>query len=80
MAAPVVRFSFEADAVPQLEVEQTPDAIIVVAIAGSMFAEEFLHGGSFKKTAIHTAWFEQQAFYVVELRTRQPATPRRRKT
>src|SRR6202035_480507 len=52
--------SFQADPMPQLQVEQSPDAIVVVAVAGSMFPEELLHRGLPKKSTAHAARFEKQ--------------------
>src|ERR1700730_6389841 len=68
--------SFQADPVPQLQVEQSPDAIVVVAVAGSIFPEELLHRGLPKQSTAHVARFEKQVPVAVELRAGQPATPR----
>src|ERR1022692_2659343 len=57
--------SFQADPMPQLQVEQTPDSIVVVAVAGSMFPEELLHRGLPKKSTAHAARFEKQALDAV---------------
>jgi hypothetical protein len=57
--------SFQAHPMPQLQVEQSPDAIVVVAVAGSMFPEELLHSGFPKKSTAHAARFEKQALDAV---------------
>src|ERR1700733_8294226 len=57
--------SFQADPMPQLQVEQSPDAIVVVAEAGSMVPEELLHRGLPKKSTAHAARFEKQVLDAV---------------
>src|SRR6202047_3775138 len=57
--------SFQADPMPQLQVEQSPDAIVVVAVAGAMFPEELLHRGLPKKSTARAARFEKQALDAV---------------
>src|ERR1700693_1151889 len=57
--------AFQADPMPQLQVEQSPDAIVVVAVAGSMFPEELLHRGRPKKSPANAARFEKQALDAV---------------
>ena len=57
--------SFQADPMPQLQVEQSPDAIVVVAVAGSMFPEELLYCGPSEESPAHAARFEKQALDAV---------------
>ena len=61
-----MRFSLQADPVPQLQVEQTPNAIIVIAIAGSMLSQKLLYGSPSEESPGHAARFQKQAFDVVE--------------
>ena len=42
---------------PQLKVEQAPDAVIVIAILGAVLAEEPFDGGTVEKSAVYTARF-----------------------
>ena len=55
----VVRFALEADAVPELEIEQAPDAVVVVAMLGTMFVKEFLDGFPAEVAAIQGARLEE---------------------
>jgi hypothetical protein len=66
--------------VPQFEVEQAPNAIIVVAILGSMLAEELFYGGALQQSSVHAARFQKQVLDGVQLSAPQPATPRRWKS
>src|SRR3984893_6429751 len=57
--------SFQADPVPQLQVEQSPDAIVVVAVAGSIVGEQLLQRGLLNKCTAHAARYKKQALDAV---------------
>ena len=56
-----VGFLFQADAMPQFKIEQTPDAVGMVAIAGAMFMKQALDSGALEEATIEAARFEEQS-------------------
>jgi len=66
--------------VPYLQIEQPPDAIIVVAISGPMFSKKLFDRGALEESAIHAAGLEQQILNLIQLGASQPAAPRCRKS
>src|SRR5712671_4171941 len=55
----VVRFAFETNAMPQFEIEQPPDAIVVVAMLRTMFVEQLLDCFAPEVSAIQGARLKQ---------------------
>src|ERR1700691_2680995 len=71
-----MRFAFEANAMPQLKVEQPPDAVIVVAMPCPVLVEQFLDGFAAKISAIEAARFEQHGANHFQSRSGQLDAPR----
>src|SRR5208283_5530646 len=76
----VVRFAFETDAMPQLKIEQPPDAIVVVAMLRTMFVEQLLDRFAPEVSAIQAARLKQHLANRFQSRSGQPPAPRRRKS
>jgi len=56
-----MRIAFEADPMPQFQVEQSPDSIIVVAIVVSVLIEEAFNGAPIEVTSFETSRLKQKA-------------------
>src|ERR1017187_7193994 len=65
---------------PQLEIQQAPDAIAVVAMACHVLGEQAPEGFGAKESAVERSWFHQQALQAVLKRSRKPIGPRRGKS
>src|SRR5260370_8910460 len=71
-----VRFAFETNAMPQLKIEQPPDAIVVVAMLRAMFVEQLLDRFAPEVSAIQPARFKQNLANRFQARSCQPPPPR----
>src|SRR5208283_5611575 len=76
----VVRFAFQTNPMPQLKIEQTPDAIVVIAMLRAMFVKQLLDRLAPEITAIQAARLKQHFANRFQPRTGQPTAPRRRKS
>ncbi len=72
-----MRFAFETNAMPQLKIEQSPDAIVVVAMLRAMLVEKLLNGFAAEVSAIQAARFQQHLANRFQARPGQPTAPRR---
>src|SRR5262249_10778938 len=71
----LVRLAFETHAVPEFEVQQAPDAVVVIAMAGAVLVEEALNCLAAEVSAIETARFEEHGTDRFEARAGEPAAP-----
>src|ERR1035441_6261508 len=65
---------------PQLKIEQSPDAIVVVAVLRAMLAEQRLNRFAPEVSALQAARLEQHLANRFQTRADQPPAPRRRKS
>ena len=77
---PVWPFTVDEDAKPQLKIQQAPNAITVIAAVGAMLMKHSLEEWLCEQSASKCPRREQQILQPVELWSRQPGSPRRRKT
>src|SRR4051812_43780985 len=70
-----MRFPFETDPVPQLEVQQSPDAVVVVAMFTAMFAEKTLNCFAPKVATIEGPRLEQHLPDCFQSRSGKPSAP-----
>src|SRR5690349_1251105 len=70
-----VFFSLEANPVPKLEIQQSPDAIVVIDMSGFVLVEQSLDRRSLEEFSIHAARVQQQVADFLQLRTFKPAAP-----
>src|SRR5450631_912175 len=71
----VVGIALQTNSVPKLQIQQAPDAVVMVAVLGAVFLEEAFDGGALEKAAIHTPLLQQQLLDCIKLRAGQPAAP-----
>ena len=53
-----MRIAFQADAMPDLKVQQAPYPVVVISVIRSVFLEQSLDGRTFKIPAFQTARLE----------------------
>src|SRR2546427_791500 len=68
-------FPFQTGAMPELEIQQAPDSIVVIAMLCAMLPQECFDRGSFEETPLKAARLQKQTLDVVELRSGEPAAP-----
>src|SRR5437667_3204303 len=71
----VVRFALQTNSVPQFQIQQTPDPVVVVTVLCAMFGEQTLNRFAAEVSAIETARFEQHLSDVLQTWSGEPATP-----
>jgi len=71
----VVRIAFQADSLPELQIQQAPYAVVMIAVVRPVFVEETLDCRPLEKTALQAARFEQKLFDHAEVGAGQPAAP-----
>src|SRR6202790_2850813 len=76
----VVRFAFQTNAMPQLKIEQSPDAIVVVATLRAMFVEKLLDCFTSEISAIQAPRFKQHFTNRFQSWSGEPSAPRCRKS
>src|SRR3954451_17889345 len=64
---------------PQFQIQQSPDAIVMVAITGPMFPDQLLYRAGFEESALQTSGLEQQISDGIKLLSGQPPAPGRGK-
>src|SRR6266853_4580401 len=80
VATLVVRFALETNAMPQFEIEQSPDEVVIIAMLRAMFIEQLLDRFAAEVSAIQAARFEQHLANRFQSWSGQPPAPRRRKS
>src|ERR1700737_4000677 len=67
--------SFHANAVPELQIKKTPDAIVMVDATGAVLVKYALDGGGPEQVAFDATWFQQQVSDDLQLRPGKPPAP-----
>src|ERR1035441_10825131 len=75
-----VRLAFQAHPVPQLQIQQTPDAIIIVAMFRAMLSKQLFNRVAPEISTLQTARFQQHLANRLQARPGEPPAPRRRKS
>src|SRR5271163_2471310 len=75
-----MRFAFKTNAVPQFEIEQPPDAVVIVAMLRAVLVEELLDRLAPEISTVEAPRFKQHLADRFQPRPSQPAAPRRRKS
>ena len=58
-------FTVDENALPKLEIEETPDAVAVVMLTRAMLCKHTLHDLRLEQTAFNRAWVQQQALQII---------------
>src|ERR1700687_1734062 len=73
------RLALNTNPVPQLQIQQPPNPVIVIAILRPMLGKNPLNGLALEISALHAPRAGQQLFNRIQPRPRQPSAPRSRK-
>src|SRR2546426_4381746 len=73
---PSRRFAVNKDSLPDLQVQQPPDPIAVIATASTVVGEQSPDRVFFEQSTLQCAPLCQLTFQVIQLRPRQPVSPR----
>src|SRR5882762_10110154 len=74
------RLTVKANALPQFQVQQPPDAVSMIAMTRAVLREQPLHDPRFELSSIQGSRLQQHVLQGPELRPRQPVGPRRRES
>src|ERR1700674_2870522 len=65
----IVGFSFHADSEPEFQIQQSPNAVVVVPVSCSVLLEQTLYRCTPKESAIDAARFQKQILDGIQLRS-----------